>query len=43
MKTLRTIMASGLLSVMVLFAQIGVGPTCWLAIYQPEVPQCLRK
>lgn len=43
MKYIKGILASGLLSAMMLVANIGIGPTCWLSLYQPEVPKCLQK
>lgn len=43
MKGLKSLLASGVLGVMMLVANIGIGPTCVWALYQPEVPECLRK
>lgn len=43
MRGLKGFMAYGVLSVMMLVANIGIGPTCWGYLYQPEVPECLKK
>lgn len=40
---MRGLLASGLLSLMMLVANIGISPTCWFSMHQPEVPECLRK
>lgn len=43
MRGLQVLLASGILSVMMFVANIGIGPTCWGSFYQPEVPECLSK
>ena len=43
MRVLQGLLASGVLSLMMFVANIGIRPTCWTSLYQPEVPECLRK
>jgi len=43
MPVLRSLLATGLLAVMMFVANIGIQPTCMVSWYQPEVPECLRK
>ena len=42
-KSFIALLTSGLLTLMMFVGSIGAQPACWLAGYQPEVPECLRK
>ncbi|ACV63832.1 hypothetical protein Dtox_3080 [Desulfofarcimen acetoxidans DSM 771] len=42
-KIFMTLLTSSLLTIMMFVASAGAQSACWLATYQPEVPECLRK
>lgn len=43
MKKLKTLLLTGLVSILTLFATISAASACLWVHYQPETPKCLRK
>ena len=42
-KSFIVFLTSALLTLMTFVASVGAQPKCWGGLYQPEVPECLRK
>ncbi|MGE5415198.1 MAG: cyclic lactone autoinducer peptide [Acidobacteriota bacterium] len=43
MNVLKKLMLTSLASAFVLVAMTGIKPYCWYIIYEPDVPECLKK
>lgn len=42
-KKLFTLLMSSMAAFLIFFANSGISVNCWGAVYEPDIPECLKK